>query len=425
MTRITPSERFRRELDDALAGVDGEQDPVETVARLGARLILQQALEAETEVFLGRSRYERSAEPVGYRNGYEPRTVRTTSGPLELERPRLRGASELGFASAVLGKQVTRTHALEALVVLSFLRGLSVRDVEGLLEEVFDGKVVSKSTVSRICEQTKERYRSWRERDLAEHDLVYCFLDAIYLKLRPDDEPAEGVLCAWGMTLEGRKVLLGLQLGSRESYEDWLDFARELTKRGLRCPALIVADGAPGLWKAASEAWPAALGQRCTVHKLRNLLAKLPERLHREVKGRYWVALDEAQSPTAAGTALRGLARDYGAAHPSFARSLEDDLDALVVHLRFPGEHRKRIRSTNLLERTFVEVRRRTKVIGRFPGETSALCLVWAVLELASRGWRGITMTPKAVAEIERLRRALAAGEPLPEPTVDEEVIAA
>ena len=424
MTSIVPSERFRRELDDALSGVDRDADPVETIARLGARLILQVALESEVEGFLGRARYERTGGPVGYRNGYEPKTVRTTSGPLELGRPRIRDATELGFASRILGEMVTRTHALEALVIGSFLRGLSTRDVEALLEESFGEQVVSKSTVSRICEQTRERYRAWCGRRLDEHDLVYCFLDAIYLKLRPDDEPAEGVLCAWGMTLEGQKVLLGLQLGSRESYEDWLDFARDLIARGLRCPALVVADGAPGLWKAVAEAWPSVLGQRCTVHKLRNLLAKLPERLHREVKGRYWAAFEE-RAPAVAKRQLAALAADYRAAYPSFARCLEEDLDALVVHLRFPYEHRRRTRSTNLLERTFVEVRRRTKVIGRFPGETSALSLIWAVLELDSRGWRGVTMTPKAVAEIERLRRALAAGEPPPETDVDEEVIAA
>ncbi len=143
--------------------------------------------------------------------------MKTTSGPLKLERPRLRNASELGFASRIVGEGVTRTHALEALVVLGFLRGLSVRDVEALLAETFGESVVSKSTVSRICEQTRERYRAWCERRLDKYDLVYCFLDAIYLKLRPDDEPAEGVLCAWGMTLEGRKVLLGLQLGSRRA----------------------------------------------------------------------------------------------------------------------------------------------------------------------------------------------------------------
>jgi transposase-like protein len=424
MARIAPSERFRRELEEALEGVEAESDPIEAIARLGARLIIQQALEGEVELFLGRARYERGEELVGYRNGYEARTVKTTSGPLGLERPRLRNASGLGFASRVLGEGVARTHALEALVVLGFLRGLSVRDVEGLLAETFGQQVVSKSTVSRICAQTRERYRAWCGRSLAEHDLVYLFLDAIYLKLRPDDEPAEGVLCAWGMTLEGQKVLLGLQLGSRESYQDWLDFARDLVARGMRSPALVVADGAPGLWKAVAEAWPAALGQRCTVHKLRNLLAKLPERLHREVKGRYWNAFDE-RTPRQAKAKLQALAGDYRAAYPSFAHCLEEDIDALIVHLCFPYEHRKRTRSTNLLERAFVEVRRRTKVIGRIPGETSALALIWAVLELASRGWRGVTMTPRAVAEIERLRRALAAGQPLPNPDVDEEVIAA
>ena len=359
MASIVPSERLRRELQEIIAGAGEEPDPIEAIGRLGARLILQQALEEELSEFLGRERYER------------------------------RGVA----------------HALEALVIASFLRGLSVRDVEAALEEAFEGPVVSKSTVSRICADTRERYRAWCRRRLEEHDLVYLFLDAIYLKLRPDDTPAEGVLVAWGVTLEGRKVLLGLQLGSRESYEAWLDFGRDLIARGLRSPALIVADGAPGLWKAARELWPGALEQRCTVHALRNVTKKLPERLHRELKARYWRILDEASSVAEARAGLLALAADYRSAYPSAMAVIERDLEALVCHLRFPAEHRKRIRSTNLLERTFVEVRRRTKVIGRFPGETSALCLIWAVLELSSRGWRGVVMTPRAVAEIERLRR--------------------
>jgi putative transposase len=423
MASIVPSERLRRELDEIVAGVGDEDDPIEAIGRLGARLILQQALEEELSEFLGRERYERRGEPVAHRNGYERVTVKTTAGPLELERPRVRNASALGFASEIVGKGVARTHALEALIVCSFLRGLSVRDIEAALEETFEGPVVSKSTVSRICADTRERYRVWCGRRLDEHDLVYLFLDAVYLKLRPDDTPAEGVLVAWGVTLEGRKVLLGLQLGSRESYEDWLDFGRDLLARGARPPALVVADGAPGLWKAARELWPTALEQRCTVHTLRNVTKKLPERLHRELKARYWQILDEAASVAEARAGLLALARDYRAAYPSAMAVIERDLDALVCHLRFPVAHRKRIRSTNLLERTFVEVRRRTKVIGRFPGETSALCLIWAVLELSSRGWRGVVMTPRAVAEIERLRRRQT-GEPDQPPTT-EEVIAA
>src|SRR6266508_90096 len=423
MASIAPSERLRRELHDLVAAVGDEDDPIEAIGRLGAQLLLQQALEEELTEFLGRERYERRGGPVAHRNGYERVTVKTSAGPLELERPRVRDASALGFASEVVGRGVARTHALEALVVCSFLRGLSVRDVEAALEETFDGPVVSKSTVSRICADTRERYRAWCDRRLGEHDLVYLFLDAVYLKLRPDDTPAEGVLVAWGVTLDGRKVLLGLQLGSRESYEDGLDFGRDLLARGARPPALVVADGAPGLWKATRELWPAALEQRCTVHALRNVTKKLPERLHRELKARYWGILDETSSVAEARAGLLALAADYRTAYPSAAAVIERDLDALVCHLRFPSEHRKRIRSTNLLERTFVEVRRRTKVIGRFPGETSALSLIWAVLELASRGWRGLTITPRAVAEIERLRRAHT-NEP-DQPSTTEEVIAA
>jgi len=230
------------------------------------------------------------------------------------------------------------------------------------------------------------------------------------------------VLVAWGITLEGRKVLLGLQLGSRESYESWLAFGRDLAERGMRAPALVIADGAPGLWKAARELWPAALEQRCTVHALRNVTARLPERHHRELKARWWRIFDEAASPAEARAGLAAIVDDYRAAYPSAMSVVERDAAELVTHLRFPSEHRKRIRSTNLLERTFVEVRRRTKVIGRFPGETSALSLVWAVLELTSRGWRGITMTPRAVAEIERLRRRQPSK---PAQSSTEEVIAA
>lgn len=320
---------------------------------------------------------------------------------------------------------MTRTHALESLVISGFLRGLSTRDVEAALEEVFEEPIASKSTVSRICEDTRERYRQWCARRLEQHDIVYLFLDAIYLKLRPDDTPAEGVLVCWGVTLEGRKVLLGLALGSRESYDSWLAFGRDMISRGLRAPALVIADGAPGIWKATRELWPQAIEQRCTVHALRNVTGKLPERHHQDVKARWWKAFDDARSPAEASRELQGIIADYKTSYPSAMAVIEADLPALVTHLQFPSGHRKRIRTTNLLERTFVEVRRRTKVIGRFPGETSALSLIWTVLELSSRGWRGVKMNPRTVAEIERLRRQHRDATAPPATTNTEEVIAA
>jgi transposase-like protein len=337
----------------------------------------------------------------------------------------VRNASKLGFESRILGKGVARTDALESLVISGFLRGLSTRDVEAALEEVFEEPIASKSTVSRICEDTRERYRQRCRRRLEQHDVVYLFLDAIYLKLRPDDEPAEGVLVCWGVTLEGRKVLLGLALGSRESYDSWLSFGRDMIARGLRAASLVIADGAPGIWKAVRELWPEALEQRCTVHALRNVTGKLPERHHQEIKARWWKAFDEARSPGEAARELQGIIADYKTAYPSAMAVIETDLPMLVAHLQFPSGHRKRIRTTNLLERTFVEVRRRTKVIGRFPGETSALSLIWAVLELSSRGWRGVKMNPQTVAEIERLRRHHRDTTAPPATTNTEEVIAA
>ncbi len=279
--------------------------------------------------------------------------------------------------------------------------------------------------MARICTSTRERYRAWCGRRLDEHDLVYCFLDALYLKLRPDETPAEGVLVAWGVTLEGRKVLLGVaarkprelaRTGSTSAATSSLALS---SRRRFWSPT-----ARPGSGKRRVSSGRGRSRERCTVHALRNVTKKLPERLHRELKARYWSILDEASSPAEARAGLLALVADYQRAFPSAMAVIERELEALVCHLRFPSEHRKRVRSTNLLERTFVEVRRRTKVIGRFPGETSALCLIWAVLELSSRGWRGVVMTPRAVAEIERLRRALAADRQ-PDDEAQEEVVAA
>ena len=169
----------------------------------------------------------------------------------------------------------------------------------------------------------------------------------------------------------------------RESFEDWQAFGRDLISRGLGAPMLIVADGAPGLIKAIEQCWPASDRQRCCVHRARNLYAKLPDRERERVKHAYWQALDDAISETDAKRRLQALVDDLDkGGFTAAARCLADDLDALVVHLRYPVRHRRRWRSTNLLERSLGEVKRRTKVMGRFPGENSCLTLVWAVLDL-------------------------------------------
>ena len=210
-------------------------------------------------------------------------------------------------------------------------------------------------------------------------------------------------------------------LGMRESYEDWLELGRDLIARGLGAPMLIVADGAPGLIKAIEQCWPASDRQHCAVHRVRNLYAKLPERERERVRQAYWQALDEAINEHDAKQRLQALVDELDkAGYTAAAKCLADDLDALVVHLRYPTRHRRRWRSTNLLERSLGEVKRRTKVIGRFPGETSCLTLVWAVLDLfITHATNGINFTQLDRQHLNRIRYHD------PDHTIPEEVTAA
>jgi putative transposase len=206
----------------------------------------------------------------------------------------------------------------------------------------------------------------------------------------------------------------------RESEEDWLSLGRGLTARGLPSALMVVCDGAPGLNNAIEALWPAADRQRCTVHRLRNLLAKLPEPHQESVRARYWQALDEAGSKDDGERRLRelvGWLSDQG--FTSAAACLADDLAALCVHLGYPLKHRRRWRSTNLLERSLGEVRRRTKVIGRFPGETSCLSLCWAVLDLVISHSNNVTFTDLEQLTLKRIALERAA------PSTPKEVIAA
>jgi len=389
---VPPSAEIEAQIDQLLAVGVGEnpRESLSELAKLGARLIIQRAVEDEFDAWLGRARYERRPEyqrglrnyESGLRNGFRPRKVQTAEGELEVEIPQIREAAET-FASKLFprGTKLVRTEPLKALVIGAFVRGLSMRDVESLCEKAGLGKL-SKSTASRICEELRERYQAFKRRDLYAIKLVALFLDATYISVRPSG-PKEGVLVAWGFTDEGERILLAVSLGMRESHEDWQELGRDLIARGLGAPMLIVADGAPGLIKAIEQCWPASDRQRCSVHRARNLYAKLPEREREQVKQAYWQALDDAISETDAKQRLQALVDqlDKGG-FAAAARCLAEDLDALVVHLRYPPRHRRRWRSTNLLERSLGEVKRRTKVMGRFPGEESCLTLVWAVLDL-------------------------------------------
>ncbi len=388
---------------------ENPRESLSELAKLGARLIIQRAVEDEFDAWLGRARYERRPDyqrglrnyDSGLRNGFRPRKLQTAEGELEVEIPQIREAAE-PFVSKLFpcSTKVLRTEPLRAMVIGAFVRGLSMRDIESLCAKAGLGKL-SKSTASRICEELRERFERFKRRDLYEVQLAALFLDAVFLPVRPNG--------------------LSVMLGMRESHEDWLALGRDLIARGLGAPLLIVADGAPGLIKAVEQCWPASDRQHCAVHRVRNLIAKLPERERERVRLAYWQALDDATSERDGKQRLQALVDELDqAGYTAAAKCLADDLDALVVHLRYPATHRRRWRSTNLLERSLAEVKRRTKVIGRFPGETSCLTLVWAVLDLyITHAKNGVRFSE---LERQRLRRIRYQGS---DQTTPEEVNAA
>jgi len=423
--RVSPVERIRAEIHQLFSSDHDLASILEDVARLSVRLVLQTALEAEVEEFLGRARYERRGDTdrPGSRNGHQPpMTVKTTMGAVQLQRPKLRGTDQ-AFCSRLFGVGVTRTNALESLVISGWVRGLSDRDIQATLAEVLGAEAaLSKSTVSRICSAIGAEFAAWRTRDLSGVRLDYLFLDASHFKMHPG-APAEPVLAAWGITTDGKPVFVGLAPAASESTDAWDDFLADLVGRGLGAPLLGISDGAPGLTGAFDRAFPASLRQRCLVHRARNTLAKVSAHAQAEVKADFWAIfdVDDAEPGEEAVAVAHRQAAEFAARwnsrYPAAVACVTDDLASLTVHLRFPAEHWHRIRHSNFIERTFGETRRRTKVIGRLPGERSCLSLVWAVLDRASRGWRGLTMTPRALRLLQDLRRQLL------HPPADKEVI--
>jgi putative transposase len=407
MKRIPPSVRMKEEVEQLLRGdaVEGAaaETPMRGFVRSLARYILQVSIEEEATAFLGRGHYRRGGRlRAGWRNGYEPKGVQSEAGLLELAVPQLR-ATEEQFRPKLVERLGTRSVDLEGLVRGMYVRGLSTQDVQDLYGESFGPSRLSKSTVSRITQQLNGDFETWRQRDLSELNVVYLFLDGQYHATRQGTDEKEGVLSAYAILEDGEPVLLHLDVGPRESYDAWLSFLQDMAARGLRDPLLVIFDGAPGLNKAVKRMWPRVFRQRCQVHKMRNILAKLPRVMQGPMK-RLIQQVFRAPNHALALKRGRALIARFGDRYPAAMECLERDLEECVTYLRFPAAHHRRIRTTNRLERLNGEGRRRTKVIPRFPTERSCLALLFASLVTASKRWRGVKMTPAAIKQLQQLR---------------------
>ncbi len=396
----SPADRYRNELLEAVGAASLD---FSGYCRLAAQAMLQGAMEIEVEQFVGRASYQRrDEEQSAYRNGYKRRRVATGEGAVELFVPQTRAAGE-PFQTAILDAYRRRSQTLEAMMPTLFVKGLSVRDISDTFQQVFEDEGVSPATASRVGQRIYEDFETWRRRSLAGVDLLYLFVDGMHLKLDPRREEKQPVLLAYGILWDGKKVLLHVDVGDRESYEACLGFLRDMTERGLRAPLLYCSDDCPGLRKALKAVWPKSLPQKCQAHKMRNILGKLPRGVQGEFK-------KQIQRVFRAETYEQGLARgrkliaDYRECYPNAMACLAKSLEECITCLKLPTSHRRRVRTTNTLERLIEEARRRTKVIGPMAGEQSGLSLIHAVLVDVSKRWRGIKLTPGDLEKLNGLR---------------------
>ena len=369
--------------------------PLDLIAREGARVILEVALNEEVATFLSRKRYERSEEAAaGYRNGTRRRTLQCGSGEIVIRKPKIVGA-EAPFESKVVDRWRRRSQYLEAVLPALYVEGLSTRDFKRALKPLLGESGLSRSSISRVNKALAASFKAWRKRDLSEENIVYLFLDGYYLGVRKGGREKEALLIAHGVRADGSRVLLGVYLGGRESTESWKGVLRDLVDRGMPEPKLAITDGNPGLLRALNEVMPQTARQRCTAHRTRNVLARVKKSRQSEVKG----ALNKIFHAACLEDALAGASefhRRYGKEFPTATEVLAQGLGDCLTFYRFPELHWKRIRTSNVIERAFLEVRRRTDVIKRMPDEMSALALVFGVLEEDRLKWRGVKMDDEA-----------------------------
>lgn len=405
--RIAPSQKLQQGLHEMLSqGYTQDDLPASQFLKLAAQLVVQQVLEQEVVDYLGRERYERQPEATGYRNGYKPGRIRSAEGDIRVEVPQVRQTPE-PYQSRLMNFLRGNSDVLDYLVTQMYTRGLSTRDIEDTFRDPQTGEtLLSRTAVSEITESLWEEYQQFRHRDLSGFEVEYLFLDAIYESLREQGGVKEALLCAWAICRDGRKILLHLDLGNKESLSAWREFCRDLVKRGLPIPTMITTDGSPAVVAAVEEIWSHSLRQRCTVHKTRNILDKVPQSAQAAVK-RAINAIWEAPSRATADLLVKDFIERYGQLYPRAVACLQDDLDACLSFLRCPAHHHKRIRTTNLIERAFLEERRRTKTIPRFWDEKSCLKLAYATLWQASQRWQKVRMREVEIAMLKQLRREL------------------
>ena len=379
---------------------------IDEIVREGARRMLAEALQAEVDAYIAAFRDERDehGHRLVVRNGsHQPREVLTSAGAVEVTAPRVndrRTDPQTGeryrFSSAILPPWCRKTPKITEVLPLLYLHGLSTGDFVPALGQFLGSSAgLSAPVISKLTETWKAEQRTFSARDLSSVDYVYLWVDGIHVNIRLEEHKL-CLLVMIGVRADGRKELVALADGYRESVESWADLLRDCARRGMRAPVLAIGDGALGFWGALREVFPQARTQRCWFHKIANVLGALPKSAHPGAKkalAEIWNAEDRRHALDA----VRAFEAAYGAKFPKAVAKITDDVEELLAFYDFPAEHWIHLRTTNPIESTFATVRHRTKIT-RGPGSRAAgLAMAFKLVEAAQDRWRAVN-APHLVA---------------------------
>jgi transposase-like protein len=379
---------------------------IDELVREGARRMLAEALKAEVDAYIAAFADERdeTGRRLVVRNGYHaPREILTAAGAVEVTAPRVNdkrvdetSGERKRFSSAILPPWARKTPKVSEVLPLLYLHGLSSGDFTAALGRFLGSSAgLSAPVITKLTEQWKAEQRAFAGRDLSGVDYVYLWADGIHVNVRLEEQRL-CLLVMIGVRADGRKELIALADGYRESTESWADLLRDCARRGMRAPVLAVGDGALGFWSALGEVFPQARAQRCWFHKIANVLGALPKSAHPAAK-KALAEIWNAEDKTHALAAVKAFQSAYGAKYGKAVAKVVDDLDELLAFYDYPAEHWVHLRTTNPIESTFATVRHRTKVT-KGPGSRAAgLAMAFKLIESAQARWRAVN-APHLVA---------------------------
>jgi putative transposase len=388
-----------------------KESMLDFLARQGALKMLTEALDIEVTAYLERRRYERAkVEAKGYRNGRRSRQVTVLGAGLEIPVPRVSGVE---YHSNILAPYQRRSAGVDELFRRLYMEGLSSRDFEPALRSLLgEGTTLSASSIQRLAVKFQRDFEAFGRRNLSKKRYAYIWADGVYLKAGLESEKA-AILVLVGVNDHGRKELIAVMEGYRESQASWKEIWRGVKERGMTAPLLVIGDGIAGLWKALSEVYPTAKDQRCWKHKMVNILDKVPSLKQEEVLERLRAAY-ETDTRAKAEQHLAVLAEDLQNRYPRAAQCIRQDQDALLRYFDYPAAHWIHLKTTNPIESIFASVRLRTYVMRRFQKAHAAAAFVCTIIQRLSYGWRPI-LRPELIQRLwaeqgkKKIKMALAA----------------